>query len=145
MSRLKVAKTKANRKSKAKPQPKRKRLHLYWYITPNNLDDWFVVSSSKRSAMSWLESEEGALSMERILTIPADVEFEDGDPGWPQVDFLRKLGATVILEKSPRTVLLNGRVFSEGGLEAMTRQAADDIIEQRGGGRPNRTRPKSES
>ncbi len=48
--------------------------------------------------------------------------------------------ARILRGESPRVVELNGERFAEGMLQHELDRLTDDIIERRGGGRPNKTK-----
>jgi hypothetical protein len=50
------------------------------------------------------------------------------------------MGATVVSDDTPRIVMLDGRVYSEGTLDAQIRIAQDDVLEAAGHRRLNGTK-----
>ena len=115
---------------------------LYWCATQVNDEDWFVIARSKRQARSFFVDEEGYapddVEPELLRSMPED--FDGACPDWAQLDLLKPMGATVISDDTPRIVMLDGRIFTEGTLDAQIRIARDDALEAAGHGRPNGTK-----
>ena len=113
-------------------------MNLYWVVTEDHDEDWFIVAPNENEAVDYHECQEGydpgEAQAEWICAIPGQV-----DTGWPSHELLESLGATLIRVDTPRVVELGGRQFSEGMLEYQVRQVSDDMFEARGEPRLNRT------
>lgn len=116
-------------------------MKLYWVTTDDHDEDWFIVASSSKQASKLHEDMEGynagdAKAVE-ILSIPQSISTE---AGWPSDDLLLTVGARILRNEQPRVVELQGKKFCEGLLESTLNEIDDDIFEERGGERLNRTR-----
>jgi hypothetical protein len=113
---------------------------IYWATTEDHDEDWFIVATSAREARRGHENAEGYdrgdAEAERIVTIPAHLQGEEGwfDPGkktwskyvWPSDDLLVACGFTITeMERDAfqerlgcvcKTVTYKGRVFRAGDI-----------------------------
>jgi Meiotically up-regulated gene 113 len=95
---------------------------LFWVTTPIHTEDWFVVSSSKRSAQKYHENSEGFnpnfAQAEEIAEIPEDIRVKNKVSRRialnPRHQLIKDLGGNFISESFPRVVNFFGRVFKEG-------------------------------
>ena len=115
-------------------------MKLYWVTTPDHDEDWFVVAGSAKEAAEIHEDAEGYnpgdARAEVVMTIPQGLEAE---PGWPSKELLSALGGHYLSTESPLVVEFNGRRFCEGMLQSQINEVTDDMFEEQGYGRPNRT------
>jgi len=119
-------------------------MRLYWMITEDHHEDWFIVARSHEEAETFHELNEGYLPgdavAEEIIAIPDEIATESG---WPSEQVLLAVGAKVIDQGSTRIVQLGNRRFCEGLLEETIRSLDDDRFEANGQGRLNRTEKTS--
>ena len=119
-------------------------MKLYWVTTEDHDEDWFVVESSSRKASRFHEKMEGYnpgdATAEKVLKIPQDLFAE---PGWPSDELLLASGARFIQNDQTRVVEIGGRTFCEGMLEATINEINDDIFEEIGQTRLNKTKKSS--
>lgn len=110
-------------------------LRLYWVMTEEHDEDWFIVAHSAAEARRIHEDAEGydrgdALS-ELVLTLPPEKQGED--TGWPRPGLLEELGAEVsrmppdehealrrTMRSGARVVRFGDRIFSEGDIVSNT-------------------------
>ncbi len=115
-------------------------MKLYWVVTEDHDEDWFVAANSKREASKWFENYEGYnpgdAFAEEILEIPDNVPSEKG---WPSDELLLSVGAKFISNQTTRVVQIGERTFCEGMLEQSIREIDDNIFEMQGYGRLNGT------
>jgi hypothetical protein len=120
-------------------------MNLYWVTTEDHGEDWFVVANTAEEATSFHENVEGYdigdATAEMILEIPEGITAEIG---WPSEDVLRSCGANIIADGSARVVEIRRRKFCEGLMESIIRTLDDDMFEELGEGRPNKTERDSE-
>ena len=114
---------------------------LYWVSTEDGHEDLFVVAREAIAAARFHEREQGynrgdARAM-REATVP---ERAINATQYPGPELLVACGAEILRGETPRVVKLNGRQFVEGGLQHVLDTAMDDLFEERGDGRLNRTR-----
>jgi len=116
-------------------------MKLYWVTTDDHDEDWFIIALSAKSACKFHENEEGynpgEATAEEILYIPETIETE---VGWPDSETLVMLGAKFIRPDNPRIVEIAGRKFVEGMLESLINERCDDLFEEAGYGRLNKTK-----
>ncbi len=107
-------------------------MNLYWVITPDSYENWFVYSKTKRQAEKFHESAEGFdnnyAHAKLVCIIPKELceEYEltlEGD--WPSHELLKKLGGRFDSEDNPRIINFYGKVFIEGTFSE--RMFFDDI------------------
>jgi hypothetical protein len=119
-------------------------MKLYWVTTEEHDEDWFVVNSSSKEASRFHEKMEGYnpgdATAKKVLSIPNDIHAE---PGWPSDELLLALGARFIQNDQTRVVEIGGKTFCEGMLEATLNEINDDIFEELGQERPNKTKRTS--
>ncbi len=131
--------------SPSNPGQSRKMI-LWWVMTEDQDEDWFVVAPDGETAENFFVNEEGYEEGDAwadfILWIPDDVEAE---AGWPTHEFLVACGAKILREDTPRVVEIEGRRFCEGMLEHEICQLSDDVFEATGRGRPNKTEPRTKN
>ncbi len=117
---------------------------LYWVMTEDHDEDWFVVASSAKKAARYHEREEGYgkgdAFAEKAVCIPDETEAETG---WPTRELLLELGAKFLREDEPRVVEIAGKRFTEGMLGSFIDGIVDDVFELRDGNRPNKTNKDS--
>jgi hypothetical protein len=116
-------------------------MKLYWVITEDHDEDWFIVASSPEEASTYHENMEGYdpgdAKAEEILDIPENVSAEIG---WPTEELLLEVGAKFLLNDQTRVVEIEGRKFCEGMLEATINEINDDLFEEFGDDRLNKTK-----
>jgi hypothetical protein len=116
-------------------------MKLYWVTTEDHDEDWFIVASSLEEASKYHENMEGYdpgdAKAEEILDIPEDVPAESG---WPSDELLLEVGAKFLLNDQSRVVEIAGRKFCEGMLEATLNEINDDLFEEYGVERLNKTK-----
>jgi hypothetical protein len=123
-------------------------LKLYWTVTEDHAEDWFIIASDETEAAREFEKYEGydpgEATAEYILDIPSEMiarimedEFEVGDWRWPSHDTLVALGATFIVQEPVRVVEILGTKYSEGMMDDVIRTLNDNAFESLGLGRPN--------
>ena len=119
-------------------------MKLYWVATEDHDEDWFVVNSSSKKASRFHEKKEGYYpgdaTAKKVLSIPLNLLAE---PGWPSDELLLALGARFIQNDQTRVVEIVGRTFCEGMLEATLNEINDDIFEEIGQKRLNKTKKTS--
>jgi len=71
------------------------------------------------------------------LDIPENVSAETG---WPSEELLLELGAKYLLNDHTRVVEIAGRKYCEGILEATINEINDDLFEELGEERLNKTK-----
>jgi len=120
-------------------------MNLYWVTTDDHHEDWFIVASSSEEASKYHEDMEGYnpgdAVAEKILSIPEDI---DAETGWASEELLIAVGAKFIVNEQSRIVEIEGREFYEGILDAVMNEINDDLFEERGDKRLNKTK-KQES
>jgi hypothetical protein len=118
-----------------------KHMQLYWVTTEDHDEDWFIVASSSKEAAKFHENMEGYnpgdAKAEEILDIPENISAEIG---WPSDELLIELGAKFLLNDQSRVVEIAGRKFCEGMLEATLNEINDDLFEEFGEERMNKTK-----
>jgi hypothetical protein len=116
-------------------------MKLYWVTTEDHDEDWFIVASSPEAASEYHEKMEGYnpgdAKAEEILDIPDNVVAE---AGWPSDELLIEVGAKFLLNDQSRVVEIAGRKFCEGMLEATLNEINDDLFEEYGKDRLNKTK-----
>jgi hypothetical protein len=116
-------------------------MKLYWVTTEDHDEDWFIVASSSKEASKFHENMEGYnpgdAEAEEIMDIPENISAETG---WPSHDLLLGLGAKFLLNDQSRVVEIAGRKFCEGMLEATLNEINDDLFEEFGDERLNKTK-----
>ncbi|MCP3926955.1 MAG: hypothetical protein GY714_30725 [Desulfobacterales bacterium] len=119
-------------------------MNLYWVTTEDNHENWFIVASSGKEAAKCHEDYEGYntgdAKAEKVLKIPNSIVAETG---WPSKELLISLGAKYSLVDNIRIVEISGRKFFEGMLESEIIKKYDDIFEERGDKRLNKTKSSS--
>jgi len=119
-------------------------LNLYWVETDDHDEDWFVVAYDAHEAEAIHEGVEGygegQADATFLCAVPAELQ---ANPGWPSLELLEACGGRVLRRETPRIVELAGRRFSEGVLEHELNQLNDDLIEEKGRGRPNKTKRRT--
>jgi hypothetical protein len=122
-------------------------VHLYWVTTDDHSEDWFIFAHRRRSAESYHENYEGYrtydASARNVLTNVNLTEHVNGPlPRHAQVEDLQALGFEIVdSPKFGRAVRFRGELFAEGCMEALVREADDNLFEAAGKGRPNGTKP----
>jgi hypothetical protein len=101
------------------------RVHLFWVVTPDHKEDWFIFACDKRSAERY---HEGYSRGDAIPTlIIADVSFDESSPSAlprpAQLDDLKCLGFEIIDASPIRVVRLDNVLFIEGGLKSLIDQS----------------------
>ncbi|MGB5618971.1 MAG: hypothetical protein WBM78_19180 [Desulfobacterales bacterium] len=119
-------------------------MKLYWVTTEDHDEDWFVVESGSKKASRFHENMEGYnlgdATAKKVLSIPQNLLAE---PGWPSDELLLALGARFIQNDQTRVVDIGGRTFCEGMLAATLNEINDDIFEEIGQKRLNKTKKAS--
>jgi hypothetical protein len=119
-------------------------MQLYWVTTEDHDEDWFIVASSPEEASEYHENMEGYnpgdAKAEEILNISDNIPAEIG---WPSDELLLEVGAKFLLNDQSRVVEIAGRKFCEGMLEATITEINDDLFEEFGDERPNKTKKPS--
>ena len=119
-------------------------MKLYWVTTEDHDGDWFIVASSPEEASIYHENMEGYnpgdAEAEKILDIPEDIPAESG---WPSDELLLEVGAKFLLNDQSRVVEIAGRKFCEGMLEATLNEINDDLFEEFGDERLNKSKKPS--
>ena len=130
----------SEKKKNAARNSKRWGWKLYWCTTADGDEDWFVIARSPREAARFHENQEGYDAGDADAAYACDVpqSYSIEQVGWPNNDLLELVGR-FLRKESPRVVEINGRVFSEGTLDARMLKLHDDRCEARGDGRPNGT------
>jgi hypothetical protein len=120
-------------------------MNLYWVTTDDHGEDWFIVANIAEEAATFHEEREGYdygdATAEKILEIPEGITTE---VGWPSDEVLQSCGANIVSDGLARVVEIGGRKFSEGLMESTIRTLDDDMFEEMGEGRPNKTDRESE-
>ena len=120
-------------------------MYLYWVTTEDHAEDWFIIANSAEEAAKFHETVEGYewgdATTEMIPEIPGGIT---ADVGWPSEEVLQACGANIIADGFSRVVEIGGRKFSEGLMESTIRTLDDDMFEEIGEGRPNKTEKVSE-
>ena len=115
-------------------------MYLYWVETEDHAEDWFVVANDEEEAAIFHEDAEGYdpgdAFAEMIKAIPDGIKV---DTGWPSDEVLLACGATFLSQGPTRIVDIDNRRFCEGLMESEIRRLDDDMAEERGEGRPNKT------
>lgn len=110
---------------------------LYWCTTRDRSEDWFVVETNARSARCGFADFNGyerqEVHAELVASAPIDRAGHCAapQPGIADDDDIVRFGGRVIRRDLPRIVYLNGRFFTEGGL-----QAAIDVMQSAEGVSP---------
>ena len=116
-------------------------MKLFWVTTEDHHEDWFIVAASSEEASKYHEKMEGYESgdaeAEEILDIPEHVPAK---MGWPSDELLLAVGAEFVINDQARVVEVAGRKFCEGMLEATLNELNDDVFEERGDERLNKTK-----
>ena len=119
-------------------------MKLYWVTTWDHDEDWFIVAPSPTEASQYFENFEGYnpgdAEAEEILDIPENAPAETG---WPSEELLLEVGAKFLLNDQTRVVEIAGRKFCEGMLEVTLNEINDDIFEEIGQTRLNKTKKAS--
>jgi hypothetical protein len=119
-------------------------MKLYWVTTEDHDEDWFVVALSSKKASRFHERMEGYnpgdATAEEILSIPQKFVAK---PGWPSDELLLALGAKFVINDQTRVVEIGGRNFCEGMLAATLNEINDDVFEELGQERLNKTKKTS--
>jgi len=79
----------------------------------------------------------GDAKAEEILEFPENVSTETG---WPSDELLLEVGAKFLLNDQTRVVEISGRKFCEGMLAATINEINDDLFEEFGEERLNKTK-----
>ena len=115
-------------------------MKLYWVTTEDHDEDWFIVAPSPTEASQYHENMEGYnpgdAKAEEILEFPENVSAE---AGWPSDELLLEVGAKFLLNDQ-RVVEISGRKFCEGMLAATINEINDDLFEEFGEERLNKTK-----
>ena len=115
-------------------------LKLYWVVTDDHCEDWFIVAETNRQAATFHEQNEGYLPgdarAEEVTVIPDGVNAETG---WPSDAVLVAAGAEFVDQGPARVVRICGKTFCEGLLEATLRSIDDDRSQAAGEQRLNGT------
>lgn len=77
-----------------------------------------------------------SVHVEEIMEVPENMHIKTG---WPDEEELTALGAKFIRNESPRVVEITGRKFCEGMMDSEMLELYDNIFEERGQSRPNKT------
>ena len=116
-------------------------MKLFWVTTEDHDEDWFIVAPSSTEASQYFENFEGYnpgdAEAEEILDIPENVSVETG---WPSEELLIKVGAKFLLNDQTRVVEIAGKKFCEGMLGATINEINDDLFEELGEERLNKTK-----
>ncbi len=116
-------------------------MYLYWVTTEYHEEDWFVVASSAEKASKFHEDNEGYNSgdafAEEIIKIP---ESTPSKTGWPTDEILQAVGAQFLKNEATRIVEIEGRKFCEGLMEEYLNELNDDVFEEMGYKRLNKTK-----
>lgn len=119
-------------------------MKLYWVTTEDHGEDWFIVAASSEEASTFHETMEGydygEAKSEMVIDIPENLHAEIG---WPTDELLLALGAKFSMEAPSRVVEIAGRKYCEGLLESTINEICDDLFEENGEGRLNRTKKSS--
>ncbi len=119
-------------------------MKLYWVTTEDHDEDWFIVAPSPTEASQYFENFEGYnpgdAEAEEILDIPENVSAETG---WPSEKLLLEVGAKFLINDQSRVVEIAGRKFCEGMLAATINEINDDLFEESGDERLNKTKKPS--
>lgn len=120
-------------------------MYLCWVTTEDHGDDWFIVASNAQEAIRFHEDIEGYnigdATAEMIMKIPEGLTTE---VGWPSEEILRACGANIQTHGLTRIVEIGDRKFCEGLLESEIGTLDDDMFEELGEGRPNKTEKVTE-
>lgn len=115
-------------------------MNLYWVTTEDHDEDWFIVANNPEEAATFHEEMEGYdpgdATAEIILELPKGIVT---NAGWPSDDVLQSCGANILVEGPTRIVEIGDRKFCEGLMESTIRALDDDMFEDLGEGRPNKT------
>lgn len=118
-------------------------LKLYWVITDDGDEDWFVIARSAREACRFHEECEGydiGMASSSLVTALPEQCQDERYVGHPTRELLVKCGAEIERWQTPRAVVFGGVRYVEGMLESLILERSDDVAEQRGRGRPHGTR-----
>lgn len=101
-------------------------IKLFWVVTPDHINDWFIVSETAWQAAKFHEEKEkymnGHASADYVEDIPINVWSKITtssailvEPTWPSRELLEALGAKII-DDTPRyrKVYLKNTLFTEG-------------------------------
>lgn len=115
-------------------------VNLYWVMTDDHDEDWFILARTSRTAQSFHVRYEGYdpgdARAELILRagtnpIPGPI------PRHAQLEDLRMLGFEILNpDPNGRCLRRKGRTFLEGHLESLVAEVRDDALEILGSGRP---------
>lgn len=101
-------------------------LKLFWVVTDDHHEDWFIVAHSAREAAKLHESYEGYdigdATVEYVVDLPVGTRARpDSEVGWPVDETLIACGAKFIQNRrgKPRVVYVGGRTFSEGTMDSI--------------------------
>ena len=115
-------------------------MNLYWVTTEDHEEDWFVLANSATEAATFHEDAEGYAigdaTAEMILKIP---DVITANTGWPSDEILKSCGANFLSEAPTRVVEIGNRKFCEGLLESTIQTLEDDMFEEIGEDRLNKT------
>ena len=116
-------------------------MKLFWITTEDHDEDWFIVAPSSIEASQYFENFEGYdpgdAKAEEILDIPENVPAETG---WPSDELLLAVGAKFLLNDQSRVVEIAGMKYCEGMLEATLNEINEDLFEEYGDERLNKTK-----
>jgi hypothetical protein len=131
-----------NTTSMARWTPRGKsRWKLYWVVTGDETEDWFVVARDARTAARFHEEYNGFATGDAyaapVVALPPAFGIDAVE--YADEDLLRTCGAELLRSETPRAVRLRGRVFVEGALQHVINTQVDDFFEACGKGRPNGT------
>ena len=132
-----------------KPKARRDTINLYWVITDDHDEDWFILAATTQAARRYHTEYEGYspgdAHAELIMRVVAG-QISGPTLRHAQLADLRRLGFEV-LNPDPhgRIVRLAGRTFVEGHLESLVAEASDNAWEARGEGRPLGTKRQREN
>jgi hypothetical protein len=107
-----------------------KSAHLYWVITPDHEEDWFVFACNKKSAECFREQYEantrtGTTATLIIENVPQDTSFLSELPRHAEIADLKLLGFEIIVGSRRRAVKLDNLLFIEGGLQSLINRSRD--------------------
>jgi hypothetical protein len=104
-------------------------------LTPS--DRCAIVNEASEYFENFEGYNQGDAEAEEILDIPENVTAETG---WPSEELLLKVGAKFLLNDQTRVVEIAGRKFCEGMLAATINEINDDLFEEFGEERLNKTK-----
>ena len=93
---------------------------LYWVTTLDHHEDWFIFAKNSQLAESRHELEVGYNVGDASASFVCDVpDTMNTIEGWPELSQLKALGAKILRDTSPRKIEVNGKVFTEGCMDAL--------------------------